>query len=190
MMIPLNEVVYFDALTHDPDTGSIQDAVTAPTFSVFEEATDTPILEDQSMTKRTSLTGDYRGSFTASAANGFEAGKWYSVIVSATVAGSVTEESTSAKKCYVHFRLAPAENTAGVPLGDVMAQLTAAISDSVPADGSIPSLLQGMYMLVQFMLERTVSGTTCTVKKPNGSSTLFALTLNDATSPTSITRSS
>lgn len=113
MLIPLDEVVHFDVTTHDPTTGAVSDADAAPTFDVFEEATDTPILDDETMTKRTSLTGNYRGSFTASAANGFEAGKWYAVIVSATV------DSVSAKCVALHFRLGPAEASAGVPKVDV-----------------------------------------------------------------------
>ena len=84
-LIPIDEVVHFDICTHVASTGAVSDADSAPTFSVYEEDTDTAILGPTSMTKRTSLTGNYRGNFTASAANGFEAGKWYSVIVSATV---------------------------------------------------------------------------------------------------------
>jgi hypothetical protein len=108
-LIPIDEVVHFDVVTSTPATGAAVDADSAPTFDVFEEGTDTPILDDQAMTKRTSLTGNYRGSFTASAANGFEAGKWYSVVVSAIV-GGVTGKCTA-----MHFRAAPAETTAGVP---------------------------------------------------------------------------
>lgn len=73
-------------------------------------------------------------------------------------------------------------------LAQVEAALAATIADSVPADGTRPSISSGIYMLVQFMLERSVSGTTCTVRKPDGSTSLFTLTLDDATSPTSITR--
>lgn len=75
-------------------------------------------------------------------------------------------------------------------LTQVETALTAAVADSVPADGSRPSIAQGVYLLTQFLLERSVSGTTLTVKKPDGSTTLITLTLNDATSPTSITRAS
>ena len=62
------------------------------------------------------------------------------------------------------------------------------LSDSIPADGSLPTVRQALYMLVQFMLERSVSGTTVTVKKADGTTSLFTLTLDSATSPTSITR--
>lgn len=60
--------------------------------------------------------------------------------------------------------------------------------DSIPADGVLPTVRQALYMLIQFLTERSVSGTTVTVKKVNGSTTLFTLTLNDATTPTAITR--
>lgn len=63
------------------------------------------------------------------------------------------------------------------------------IADSVPSDGSRPTIAQAAYMLVQFMLERQVSGTSVSVKKPDGTTTLFSLSINDATAPTSITRS-
>ncbi len=112
-LIPIDEVAHFDVCTHVASTGAVSDADSAPTFSVYEEDTDTAILGPTSMTKRTSLTGNYRGSFTASAANGFEAGKWYSVIVSATVS------TIAAKTVAMHFRVAPAESSAGVPKGDV-----------------------------------------------------------------------
>lgn len=62
------------------------------------------------------------------------------------------------------------------------------LADSVPADGSLPTVRQAIYMILQFLLERSVSGTTLTVKKVDGSTSLMTFTLNDATSPTSITR--
>ena len=74
-------------------------------------------------------------------------------------------------------------------LTQVNAALTATVADSAPADGTRPSISSGVYMLVQFLLERQVSGTTVSVKKPDGSTQLFALTLDDASAPTSITRS-
>ena len=75
-------------------------------------------------------------------------------------------------------------------LSQVQSALTATVADSVPADGTRPSIAQGIYMITQFMLERQVSGTTLLVKKPDGTTTLLTLTLGDATSPTSITRAS
>lgn len=68
--------------------------------------------------------------------------------------------------------------------------LDVTLADSVPADGTRPSVRQALYILTQFMMEKSVSGTTVTVRKADGSTTLLTLTLNDATNPTSITRAS
>jgi hypothetical protein len=97
MIVSINDIVPFDVTTHHPSTGAVTDADAAPTFSVFEEATDTPILANQAMTKRTSLDGNYRGSISVTAANGFEADKWYSVIVTGIV------NSITAKHVALHF---------------------------------------------------------------------------------------
>ncbi len=62
------------------------------------------------------------------------------------------------------------------------------IPDSVPADGTRPTLEQALYMITQFLYERAVSSTTVSVKKVDGSTELLTLTLDDNTTPTSITR--
>jgi hypothetical protein len=111
-MIPIDEVVHFDITTHHPTTSAATNADSTPSFDVFEEANDTPILAAQSFTSR-SITGLYRGTFTASVANGFEAGKWYSVVASATV------NAIAAKSVSMVFRVSPAESAAGVPKVDL-----------------------------------------------------------------------
>lgn len=63
-----------------------------------------------------------------------------------------------------------------------------ALADSVPADGALPTALQALYMIVQFLTERSVSGTVLTVKKVDGSTALMTFTLDDAGAPTAITR--
>jgi len=109
MMIPLDEVFHFRRATHDA-TGQVVAADSTPTYSVFEEATDTEILEDVSMTATSGETGVYRGAVTLSAANGFEVGKWYSLLMTAVVDGITAIETI------LEFRIAPAETVAGVPL--------------------------------------------------------------------------
>jgi hypothetical protein len=64
------------------------------------------------------------------------------------------------------------------------------VPDAVPADGTRPTIEQCLYMIIQFLTERAVSGTTMTVNKPDGSTALMTFTLNNAASPTSITRAS
>lgn len=75
-------------------------------------------------------------------------------------------------------------------LAEVNTAFDTAVADSVPADGSLYSVRQGIYMIAQRLFESSVTTTTLTVKKVNGSTSLMTFTLNDATSPTSITRAS
>lgn len=65
---------------------------------------------------------------------------------------------------------------------------TDTIPDSYAADGSQPTIAQAVLAIHQFLQERAVSGTTVTVKKPDGSTTAMTFTLDDGTNPTSITR--
>jgi hypothetical protein len=125
LAIPLDEVVTFDLITRG--SGGVTDADSAPTYDIFEDTTDTPILAAQTMTKRTSLTGNYRGSFTASAANGFEAGKWYNVIGTGIVGGIID------KTVAMTFMLCAAESAAGVPKVDAAYLLGTAIATPATA---------------------------------------------------------
>ncbi len=122
MNIPLDEVIYFDCITSTPSTGAAVDADSTPTFAVYEEATDTDIGVGGNLTKRTSLTGNYRGTFTLSAANGFEVGKWYNVIGSAVVGG------VTGKAVLKNFRVVAAEAIAGKAKVDVDAALGTAVT--------------------------------------------------------------
>jgi len=88
----LGESITLDLTTHNPTTGQMQDTDVLPTSQVFEDATDIAILTP-AVTKRVGLTGDYRLTFVASAANGFEVDKSYNVIVEATVEG-ITAKAT------------------------------------------------------------------------------------------------
>lgn len=77
---------------------------------------------------------------------------------------------------------------AGVTPATTAGILTTALTESYAADGAAPTLSQAIFALQQFLQERAVSGTTLTVKRLDGSTTAMTFTLNDATSPTSITR--
>jgi len=67
---------------------------------------------------------------------------------------------------------------------------TSALADSVAADGSRPSVNQALLMLTRMLMERSVSGTTVTVKKEDGTTASMTFTINDSVQPTSITRAS
>lgn len=67
--------------------------------------------------------------------------------------------------------------------------LRTALTESYAADGAAGTLSQILFGLQAFLQERSVSGTTLTVKKLDGSTTAMTFTLSDATTPVSITRS-
>ena len=114
--VPLNGTIHFDEVTSNPTTGEVSDADSAPTFAVFEEDNDTDLLSAAGvMIKRVGLTGNYKGSFTVSAANGFEVGKFYNVVTEATV------NSITAKTRSLTFRVVRNESIVGVPRVDVEA---------------------------------------------------------------------
>jgi hypothetical protein len=75
-------------------------------------------------------------------------------------------------------------------LTQINSAFTTQMADSVPADGNIATREQALYMMLQYLTEKETSGTTMTVKKVDGSTTLYTLTLDDDTTPTSITRAS
>jgi hypothetical protein len=70
------------------------------------------------------------------------------------------------------------------------ATLTTQLTESYAADGAAPTLAQAVLAIQQFLQERSVSGTTLTVKKLDGTTLAMTFTLDDGTSPTAITRAS
>lgn len=66
--------------------------------------------------------------------------------------------------------------------------LTTAMTESYAADGAAPTLAQAVFAIQQMLQERSISSTTLTVKKLDGSTTAMTFTLDSASSPTSITR--
>jgi hypothetical protein len=68
------------------------------------------------------------------------------------------------------------------------AVLNTAMTESYAADGAQATLTQAIYLIMQSISERSVSGTTLTIKKLDGSTTAATFTTNSATNPTSVTR--
>jgi hypothetical protein len=60
--------------------------------------------------------------------------------------------------------------------------------ESYAADGAAPTVAQALMMLLQHHQQKSVSGTTVTIKKLDKSTTAATYTLDSATDPTSITR--
>lgn len=68
--------------------------------------------------------------------------------------------------------------------------LTTQMTESYNTDGEAPTLAQALFLIIQFLTERTVSGTSVTVKKLDGSTTAYTITLDNAAQPTTFTRTS
>lgn len=82
----LGDNLVFSICTHDPDTGELTDADSIPTYRIYEDETESPILTG-SMAKLDdgNTTGFYTELIAASVGNGFEAGKTYTIYIQATV---------------------------------------------------------------------------------------------------------
>jgi len=85
-MVLLEDSLVFSIVCHDPDTGVLSDASSAPTWRLYEDETATPILTG-SMAKLddANTTGFYTEQIDCTAVNGFESRKSYTVYIEATV---------------------------------------------------------------------------------------------------------
>ena len=84
--VKIGDNLTFSITTHDPDTGVLTDADSAPTWRLYEDETGTAIANG-TMAKLddTNTTGFYTELLACTAANGYENGKTYTVYVEATV---------------------------------------------------------------------------------------------------------
>lgn len=72
---------------------------------------------------------------------------------------------------------------------DAADHLTTQMTEAYAADGVAPTTAQALHLLIAMLTEISVSSTTLTAKKLDGSTAAATFTLNDASDPTSITRS-
>jgi hypothetical protein len=83
--LKLNDTVHFRVTLHNI-SGVRKHADESPFFYVFEQASDTPIISRSGMgIVEPPFTGVYRGTFAVNAANGFDLGNYYTVMVSGKV---------------------------------------------------------------------------------------------------------
>jgi hypothetical protein len=145
----------------------IANAITAAAINA-DAITDAKVAADVTIASVTGAVGSVTGAVGSVTGN-----------VSGNVVGSVGSVTTVSDK--TGYRL----SSTGV--ADI---LTTALTESYAADGAAGTLSQILFGLQAFLQERTISGTTMTIKKLDGSTTAFVITTNDATIPTSYTRSS
>lgn len=92
---------------------------------------------------------------------------------------------------------AAADAAGGLPISDaggldldvkIGAAFTTALTEAYRADGATGTVAQLLYEIIAHLGESSIVTTTKTIKKLDGSTTAATFTLNDATTPTSITR--
>ncbi len=68
------------------------------------------------------------------------------------------------------------------------ALFTRALTESYAADGAAPTVAQSLMLIQQMLGDFSISGTTLTVRKVDGSTSAATFTLNSASAPTALTR--
>jgi len=116
--------------------------------------------------------------------------------VGSVASGGITSATFAANALDAVWSTAVRTLTANTNLNDPTAAAiatavwTTALTESYNADGVAPTPAQALFLALQMLTHFSISGTTLTVYKLDGSTTAATFTLNDATSPTSITRTS
>lgn len=82
----MGDSVTFGICCHDPDSGVLTDADSAPVYRVYEDETATPIAGGR-MAKidDANTTGFYTGQISCTDRNGYNVGKTYTIYIEATV---------------------------------------------------------------------------------------------------------
>jgi hypothetical protein len=84
----IDDILTFSVNTHSFSTGVATNADSVPTYRVYEDNTQTPLLTgSMSAFDPGNAVGQYVAQITLSAANGFEVGKTYTIRIAATVGG-------------------------------------------------------------------------------------------------------
>lgn len=87
-LITIGDNLTFTVNTHTPATGAAVDADAVPDYRVYEDETAVPILTgSMALLDDANTTGFYSEQIAVTAANGFEAGKSYTIRITGVVGG-------------------------------------------------------------------------------------------------------
>ncbi len=129
--VEIGDNLVFSVRTHDPDTASLNVADTAPPYRIYEDETGTPILTGtMSALDSGNVTAFYTELIACTSANGFEAGKTYTIAINATV-NSITGGTTFSFKAVS----GPISPTYGVKLDNFPFTMVLATDNASPAAG-------------------------------------------------------
>ena len=155
-------------------------------------------------------TGAHNVRVVATGGNGYAAGTDVTIVLEAGTVDSVsvanaivgsfsienrrsnlthilgTAVSTPATAGILDVNVKNIDNAAAQEIADTVIGRT--LTESYAADGAAPTLQQALLLVQQMLTEKSISGVTMTVKKIDGATTAATFTLNDAVTPTSITR--
>jgi hypothetical protein len=108
-----------------------------------------------------------------------------------TVAGYVDTEVAAIKAKTDLIPASPA-SVSDIPTAAAIATavLTTQMTEAYNTDGKAPTLAQAQFVTMQRLTEFGISGTAITVKKLDGTTTAYTLTMDSASAPTSVTRAS
>jgi hypothetical protein len=183
-----NAEAFFDG------TGYAGTGNTIPTVTTVTNLTNAPTAGDFTATMKTSIGTAVAASAVASVTGnvgGNVVGSVASVTAGVTVTTNNDKTGYSLTQSFpTNFSSLSIDGSGLVRLSSTgVADITrTAMTESYSTDGSNPTLEQALFEIRQFQQERAISGTTLTVKKKDGSTSAMTFTLNDATTPTSITR--
>lgn len=141
----------------------------------------------------TTVTGNVNGNVAGSVASVTGAvGSVTGAVGSVTGAvGSVTAAVTvGTNNDKTGYTASTVSDKTGYTLSNagVDALFTRQLTESYAVDGVAPTVAQALMQIQQMLTEFAISSTTITVKKLDGTTSAFTLTLNSASAPTSITR--
>lgn len=177
--IKTNPVVNAGTITF-PTTATLASTtnITAGTIATVTNLTNAPTAGDFTATMKTSIGTAVAASAVASVTGNVGGNVTGSV-------GSVVGLTASNLDATVSSRLATAGYTAPPSAATI---LTTAITEAYRANGAAPTLAQFMSETLAHLGEASIASTTKTLKKLDHSTTAETFTLDDATTPTSITR--
>lgn len=121
-------------------------------------------------------------SFTRSGAGG---------VFDTEFAAALQQEAADALTAYdppTNAEMVAAIDAVPTAAENATAVLTTQMTESYRADGAAPTLAQGICETLAHLGESSIASTTKTIKQFDGTTTAETFTLNDATTPTSITR--
>jgi hypothetical protein len=163
-------------------TAAVNAAAIAP-----DAITDEKVASDVTIASVTGAVGSVTGAVGSVTGN---VGGNVTGSVGSIASGGITSASFGAAAITATVIATDAIGSDELAASAVQKILTSAMTEAYAADGATMTVAQAFYFLVAALSEFSVSGTTMTLKKLDGSTTAATLTLSDASDPTSITRAS